>query len=139
MGRLSWPVVFLATFQASKNQVLRDEQGVPMKVSIPPEVFFHQMLICGKTGSGKTVASKYLAEYFVEEMDGYGAVLAVNVKDVDFLRMDQASTTNNPSLQDEWRSLAKSAHGIDNFTVYYPANSIMRFQDKGSIWTFAKQ
>ena len=117
------PIVFLATVQSGKNQVLRDERGDPIRVSIPPEIFYHQILICGKTGSGKTVASKYLAQYFVEELEGYGAVLAVNVKDVDFLMMDKPSSTNNPSLTKEWESLNKSSHGIENFTVYYPANS----------------
>jgi hypothetical protein len=117
------PNVFLATVQAGKNQVLHDEQGEPIKVSIPYDIFYHQILICGKTGSGKTVASKYLAQYFVEEMKGYGAVLAVNVKDVDFLMMDKPSVTANQSLLDEWKTLGKNAHGIENFTVYYPANS----------------
>lgn len=117
------PRVFLATVQSGKNQVLRDEKGNPIKVSIPPEVFFHQILICGKTGSGKTVASKFLAQYFVEEMEGYGAVLAVNVKDVDFLMMDKPSQTKKSHLIEEWATLGKSSHGIDNFTVYYPANT----------------
>jgi uncharacterized protein len=115
------PRVFLATVQGGKNQILVDEQGTSIKVSIPPEVFYHQILICGKTGSGKTVASKYLAQYFVEELEG--AVLAVNVKDVDFLMMDKPSTTSNQALLKEWETLGKEAHGIDNFTVYYPANT----------------
>jgi Cdc6-like AAA superfamily ATPase len=117
------PKVFLATVQGGKNQVLRDEAGLPIKVSIPNEVFFHQIMICGKTGSGKTVASKYFAQYFVEKMKNYGAVLAVNVKDVDFLMMDKASKTSNTTIVKEWESIDESAHGIDNFTVYYPANT----------------
>ena len=119
------PRVFLATIQTGKNQVLCDNQGTPIKVSIPPEIFYHQILICGKTGSGKTVASKYLAQYFVEELKGYGAVLAVNVKDVDFLLMDKPSLTKNTNLLEEWKTLDKSSHGIDNFTVYYPANTVI--------------
>jgi Cdc6-like AAA superfamily ATPase len=119
------PHVFLATVQAGKNQVLCDDQGTPIKVSIPPEIFYHQILICGKTGSGKTVASKYLAQYFVEELKGYGAVLAVNVKDVDFLLMDKPSSTINTNLLEEWKTLGQSSHGIDNFTVYYPANTVI--------------
>jgi DNA helicase HerA-like ATPase len=117
------PRVFLATVQAGKNQVLVDEQGTQVKVSIPPEIFYHQILICGKTGSGKTVASKYFAQYFVEELEGFGAVLAVNVKDVDFLMMDRPSLTPNLALLNEWRTLGREAHAIDNFTVYYPANT----------------
>jgi Cdc6-like AAA superfamily ATPase len=80
-------------------------------------------MICGKTGSGKTVASKYFAQFFVEKMKNYGAVLAVNVKDVDFLMMDKASKTSNATIVKEWESIDESAHGIDNFTVYYPANT----------------
>ena len=61
-------------------------------------MFFHQILICGKTGSGKTVASKYLAQFFVEELKKYGAVLAVNVKDIDLLTMDRPSKSVNSSI-----------------------------------------
>jgi hypothetical protein len=56
-------------------------------------------------------------------MKNYGAVLAVNVKDVDFLMMDKASKTSNTTIVKEWESIDESAHGIDNFTVYYPANT----------------
>ena len=117
------PPVFLATLYAGKNQLLRDDQKNPIKVSLPTEMFYHQILICGKVGSGKTVASKYLAQYFVEELKGYGAVLAINVKDVDLLTMDNPSVTSNDGLLNEWKGLGESPHGIENFTVYYPANS----------------
>ena len=113
---------FLATVYAGKNQLLKDEDGKGIVVSLPDEMFYHQVLICGKTGSGKTVAMKYLAQYFIEELGGLGAVLAVNVKDVDLLKMDKASTTKKPKLLDEWAILGKQPHGIENFTVYYPAN-----------------
>jgi len=116
------PPVFLATVYAGKNQLLCDEDGNPMKASLPIDMFYHQILICGKTGSGKTVASKYLAQYFVEELEGYGAVLAINVKDVDFLKMDKPSSTVQKTVQKEWQSLDKQPHGIGNTTVYYPAN-----------------
>jgi len=115
--------VFVATIYAGKNQVLCDEEGNPIKARLPIDMFYHQMLICGKTGSGKTVATKYLAQYFVEELKGYGAVLAINVKDVDFLRMDQPSVTIQKSVEFEWKALNKKPHGIDNFIVYYPANT----------------
>jgi len=117
------PNVFLATVYAGKNQLLRDDKKSPIRVSLPIEMFYHQILICGKTGSGKTVASKYFAQYFVEELKGYGAVLAVNVKDVDFLMMEKPSVTSNEATLSEWKVLGKDPHGIDNFTVYYPANS----------------
>lgn len=116
------PPVFPATIYAGKNQLLCDENGNPIKAFLPPEMFYHQILICGATGSGKTVASKYLAQYFVEDLKGYGAVLAVNVKDIDFLKMDQSSVTIKKTVLAEWESLGKSPHGIGNVTVYYPAN-----------------
>lgn len=117
------PPVFLATIYAGKNQLLFDENGIPIKANLPIDMFYHQILICGKTGSGKTVASKYLAQYFVEELRGYGAVLAINVKDVDFLRMDQPTVTVNDAVLKEWESLGVSPHGINNFTVYNPVNT----------------
>jgi len=117
------PTVFLATVYAGKNQLLQDEKGHAIKVSLPDEMFYHQVLVCGKTGSGKTVALKYLSQYFVEKLSGLGAVLAVNVKDVDLLKMDKPSVTRNVKLLKEWADLGESPHGIDNFTVYYPANS----------------
>jgi hypothetical protein len=117
------PTVFLATVYAGKNQLLQDEQGHAIRVSLPDEMFYHQILVCGKTGSGKTVAMKYLAQYFVEDLSGYGAVLAVNVKDVDLLKMDKPSITPKPKLLKEWEELGQKPHGIENFTVYYPANS----------------
>ena len=61
-----------------------DDEKNYITVKMPEELFFHQMMVCGKTGQGKTVALKYLAQYFIEEMGG--AVLAVNVKDQDFLQ-----------------------------------------------------
>lgn len=117
------PKVFVATVQYEQNHVLKDATGHPITASLPKDMFFHQMLICGKTGSGKTVSVKYLAQYFVEECEG--AVLAINVKDVDLLRMDKASVTTDPSIKTEWDALSQTAHGIDNFVVYYPANVTM--------------
>ena len=114
------PEMFLATVHSSQNQILIDDKKMPIRVKLPKEMFFHQILICGKTGSGKTVASKYLAQYFVEEMDG--AVLAINVKDVDFLMMDKKSLPKNPDIIREWDNLKKDPHGIKNFTIYFPAN-----------------
>ena len=115
------PSVFLATVHSNKNQLLSDEEDILMTTKLPNDMFYHQMLICGKTGSGKTVATKYLAQYFVEELEG--AVLAINVKDVDFLKMDMPSIAKNPQVLKEWSMFNDKAHGIENFIVYYPANT----------------
>ena len=115
------PKVFIATIHSGQNQILCDELGKPITAQLPDEMFFHQMLICGSTGKGKTVAMKYLAQYFVEELKG--AVLAINVKDVDLLKMDQPSITKDEGIKKEWETLGKKPHGIFNFTVYYPANT----------------
>jgi uncharacterized protein len=115
---LKGPKVFIATIYANQNQILRDDDGSPITASLPPEMFFHQILVCGRTGSGKTVAAKYLAHHFVEKFGG--AVLAVNVKDVDFLRMNRPSTTSNPAVSEEWNSLGEIPRGVENFTVYNP-------------------
>ena len=121
--------VFAASVQYNKNQILRDEAGNQITLRLPDDIFFHQMFLCGRTGSGKTVAAKYLAQYFVEKMDG--AVLAINVKDVDLLRMDQASKVQNPAVLNEWSQLGEIERGIRNFTVYYPANT--RFKDSQGV------
>lgn len=119
-GNVDGPKVFVATLHASQNQLLRDESGKYITAALPNDMFFHQLLICGKTGSGKTVATKYLAQYFTEKLGG--SVLAINVKDVDFLRMDRPSLTTNPGVLSEWNTLEESARGMENFLIYYPAN-----------------
>ena len=112
------PKVFLATIQYGENQKLVDDKGRYITAALPEDMFYHQILICGKTGSGKTVAAKYLAQYFVEEFEG--AVLAVNVKGDDLLRMYEPSRTNKEEVKKEWASLGVEPHGIKNFVVYYP-------------------
>ncbi len=114
-------VVFPATVQGGQNQLLIDDEMNLITAKLPQDMFFYQMQVCGKTGSGKTVATKYLAQYFVEEMRG--AVLAINVKDVDFLTMDQPSNVTNPAIQREWGQIEGEARGVDNFVIYYPANT----------------
>lgn len=115
------PTIFPATIHGGKNQLLVDDDGNYVSVNLPEDFFFYQTQICGKTGSGKTVGSKFLAQYFVENMGG--AVLAINVKDVDFLQMNRASQTQNKSVYNEWDLLGISPKGVENFTVYYPATS----------------
>jgi len=122
------PIIFPATVHGGKNQLLIDEKGDYIKARLPDEMFFHQTLVSGKTGSGKTVALKYLAQYFIEELEG--SVLAINVKDVDFLKMDKPSETVNESVKKEWDMLNEGPRGIENFIIYYPANSSIN-QAKG--------
>jgi len=112
------PRIFLATIQYSENQKLIDENGKFITVTLPVDMYYHQILICGKTGSGKTVAAKYFAQYFVEELEG--AVLAVNVKGDDLLKMYLASKSNSEEIKKEWDDLGLSSHGVRNFVVYYP-------------------
>ncbi len=114
------PRVFIATVQANQNRILRDENGRHITANLPEDMFFHQMLICGKTGSGKTVSMKYLAQYFIEEMQG--AVLAINVKDIDFLTMDKPSNVMTDSISSEWDTLGETPRGVKNLTMYMPAN-----------------
>ena len=119
------PAVMLATVFANRNNILRDENGMPMTVKLPRDMFFHQIMICGKTGSGKTVGSKYLAQWFLSakgDNKPEGAVLAVNVKDVDFLQMERPSVVKNEQALAEWKQLGLEAEGIENTTIYYPAS-----------------
>lgn len=113
------PRVFVATVHGGQNQLLVDDEGNFISAKLPEDMFFHQMMVCGKTGSGKTVALKYLAQYFTEVIEG--AVLAVNVKDTDFLSMNRPSNSRSPGVAREWKVLEMEAKGVDNFVVYYPA------------------
>jgi len=45
----------------------------------------------------------------------HGAVLAVNVKDIDLLTMDKATISTNTQVNKEWESLGEKPHGIDEF------------------------
>ncbi len=114
------PKIFPATVYASENQLLTDDKGKLITICLPEDMFFYQIMMCGKTGAGKTVAAKYLAQYFVEDLEG--CVLAINVKEADFLRLYKESTTKKKSVQEEWKNLKIQPHGIGNFTIYHPAN-----------------
>ena len=113
------PKIFVATIYSNENQILRDDSNQFISAMIPEEFYFYQTMICGKTGSGKTVAMKYLAQYFVERMNG--AVLAINVKGDDFLHMDQPSGNDMPAVLKEWSCLNEYPRGLSKFTIYYPA------------------
>ncbi len=118
------PPVFPATVYYGKGQLLKDDEEHFITTKLPVDMFYHQMLVCGKTGAGKTVATKYLAQYFVEKLEG--AVLAINVKEADFLKMDKPSKTNNSEVLKEWEELKETAHGIASLIIYYPANTTMK-------------
>ena len=116
------------------SQTLKEARGINMRVKIPDEVFFHQVLITGKTGSGKTVAMKYILQYFLEEFEkkkGGGAVLAINVKEEDLLTMDKKSETRRAeAIKSEWNSLNFQPHGVETLRVYYPGNKLPNYSKR---------
>jgi len=112
--------VFPATVFSRSVQHLYDDKKQFIHVNIPKEVFFYQMLITGRTGSGKTVAMKYLAQYFIEKMNG--AVLAINVKEEDMLTLDKPTETTNEVVLKEWNDLGIQQKGIERYKIYYPGN-----------------
>ncbi len=114
------PKVFVATIFANENRILRDAGNNLITARLPEDFYYYQTMICGKTGSGKTVAMKYLAQSFIEETKG--AVLAINVKEVDFLKMDRPTNYNDGPILKEWKSLGEDPHPVDMFTIYYPSN-----------------
>ncbi len=122
------PYVFPATIHGTKCQKIIDFNRKPVKLKLPEDFYWHQIQVTGKVGSGKTVATKYLAQHFIENpikidnINKYGCVLAINVKDVDFLKMDQASKTNNVEVLNEWENLNIGAIGVQNFEVLYSAH-----------------
>ncbi len=115
--------VFLATSFLTQNAPLKDDSSRLIYVRIPFDSLYLQTMICGQTGSGKTVAMKYLIEQFLEHEKG--AVLAINVKAIDLLTMDQPTTIKNEKLkkqtQEEWDTLGFSTPYVGEFSIYVPA------------------
>jgi hypothetical protein len=99
-GKREGVAVFPATAFSRSIQHLYSDDGEFIQVRLPQDFFFHQTLITGRTGSGKTVAMKYLAQYFLEELNG--AALAVNVKEEDMLTMvrSRLKTTRRGDVSD---------------------------------------
>lgn len=126
--RNNGPYLFPATIHSSRCQKINDVDKNPIKLRIPEDVYWHQIQITGKTGSGKTVATKYLAQHFIESkitednINRYGCVLAINVKDVDFLKMDQKTTKDDPETLNEWAALDYKASGVQNYEILYSAH-----------------
>ncbi|MEM2143937.1 MAG: ATP-binding protein [Candidatus Jordarchaeaceae archaeon] len=117
--------VFLATSFLTQNSILKDDLGRLIYVKIPFDSLYLQTMICGQTGSGKTVAMKYLIEQFLTHEKG--AVLAINVKAIDLLTMDQPTTIKNEKLEkqtcEEWATLGFSTPDIGDFRIYVPAGT----------------
>lgn len=114
------PKVLPATVFSGENSLLKGSNNKYLGIKLSEEMFWHQMIICGSTGSGKTVAMKYLAQHFVEKMNG--CVIALNVKDDDLLHMEKPSEFNT-HIMSEWSSLELSfPRGITsgNYQIYHP-------------------
>jgi len=122
--------VFLATDFLGQNSLLKDDFGHMLHVRIPYFSLYLQTMICGQTGSGKTVAMKYLIEQFLEHEKG--AVLAINVKSIDLLTMDQPTVIEDEKLkkqtEEEWQTLELMRKQIDTFSIYEPASK-ERYKD----------
>lgn len=121
--------VFPATVYSSKSQKIFDNQKSPIKVKMPEDIFWHQIQISGKTGSGKTVATKYLAQAFTETRislksgnEAFGAVLAINVKDTDFLHLEKPTRIRTDEILGEWAALNLEPQGNTNFEILYSAH-----------------
>lgn len=116
--------VFLATNFLRQNSALREDSGHLIYVHIPFESLYLQTMICGQTGSGKTVAMKHLMEQFLTHEKG--AVLAINVKGIDLLTMDQATAITKETLkaqtEEEWKTLGLSKMKRNEFNIYVPAS-----------------
>ena len=116
--------LFLATSFLTQNSTLKDDSGHLIYVRIPFDSLYLQTMICGQTGSGKTVAMKYLIEQFLAHEKG--AVLAINVKAIDLLTMDQPTTIQRESLkehtEEEWGTLGFSMREPGEFSIYIPAS-----------------
>jgi len=127
-GKRKGVPVFPATILGRSSQILCDNNGKLVFVNLPEDFFYHQILITGSTGSGKTVAMKLFAQYFVEELEG--AVLAVNIKEEDFLAMDKPTETSNREISREWADLGWEPHGIETFRIYCPGNQPPDYSEK---------
>ena len=96
-----------------------------MAIPFPEDFYWYQSQVTGATGSGKTVALKYLAtefantDFLVEGEMMKGCVVMINVKDQDFLMMDQPSVGNiSDATFSEWNALGISAKGHQSFQVW---------------------
>ncbi len=116
--------VFLATNFLTQNSILQDDTDNQIYVKIPFDSLYLQTMICGQTGSGKTVAMKYMIERFLEHEKG--AVLAINVKSIDLLTMDQPTKIEDKNLkkktEEEWKTLGLKRNEAGEFSIFIPAS-----------------
>lgn len=114
--------IFPATYYNNKSMKVITANNTYGIVNIPFETYWHQIQITGKTGSGKTVASKYLADNFIAnkiDSNHYGCVLAINVKDIDFLQMNLPTNVTSEEISQEWHQLGMEPEGCQNYEIYY--------------------
>lgn len=125
--------LFLATNFMGQNSLLREDTRNLIYVKIPYDSLYLQTMICGQTGSGKTVAMKYLIEQFLKHEQG--AVLAINVKSIDLLTMDQPTTFTDENLEkktkEEWARLELDEQQLENYRILIP-RSEQRVSDQVS-------
>jgi DNA helicase HerA-like ATPase len=116
--------VFLATHYLTQNAVLRDDANHLISVRIPCSSLYLQTMVCGQTGSGKTVAMKHIIEQFL--MHEGGAVLAINVKSIDLLTMDQDTLINTAKLKEatheEWAAIHLGKKEMGPYSIYIPSS-----------------
>ncbi|MFZ7136868.1 MAG: ATP-binding protein [archaeon] len=116
--------VFLASSYLTQNSVLKDDQGKLLFVKVPFDSLYLQTMVCGQTGSGKTVAIKHLIEEFIKNEKG--AVLAINVKGIDLLTMEQPTIITKERLkektEEEWQALGYSDMNLGEFSIYTPSH-----------------
>lgn len=118
------PKVLAATVFGNRNQLLKASNS-PVSIPFPEDFYWYQSQVTGATGSGKTVALKYLAtefantDFLVEGKLMKGCVVMINVKDQDFLMMDQPSAGHiSDATLSEWEALGISAQGHESFQVW---------------------
>ena len=117
------PRVLAATVFGTRNSLLRAE-GSPVVVPFPEDFYWYQAQVTGATGSGKTVALKYLATEFAKTKfkcgaeEKLGCVVMINVKDQDFLKMNQPTESSDVKVLAEWKALNLEPEGVENFEVW---------------------
>ena len=118
------PKILAATVFGNRNQLLRASNS-PVAIPFPEDFYWYQSQVTGATGSGKTVALKYLAtefaktEFTVNGKKVKGCVVMINVKDQDFLKMDKPSQGKiSDQIKSEWEALDLSPKGHHSFQVW---------------------